>query len=73
MASDNNFTEYYVSGGIAGFGLSYAFGDEFGDNVEVGYGFDIEGISIGAAYGDYPPPFDCTHRRFTLHPPTSPN
>ena len=53
VASDNNFTEYYVSGGIAGFGLSYAFGDEFGDNVEVGYGFDIEGISIGAAYGDY--------------------
>ena len=53
VASDNNFTEYYVSGGIAGFGVSYAFGDEFGDNVEVGYGFDIEGISIGAAYGDY--------------------
>ena len=53
VASDNNFTEYYVSGGIAGFGVSYAFGDEFGDNVEVSYGFDIEGISIGAAYGDY--------------------
>ena len=53
VASDNNFTEYYVSGGFAGFGLSYAFGDEFGDNVEVSYGFDIEGISIGAAYGDY--------------------
>ena len=28
-------------------------GDEFGDNIEVGYGFDIEGVSIGAAYGDY--------------------
>ena len=62
VASDNNFTEYYVSGGFAGFGLSYAFGDEFGDNVEVSYGFDIEGISIGAAYGDY----EDSHKYWTV-------
>ena len=62
VASDNNFTEYYVSGGFAGFGLSYAFGDEFGDNVEVSYGFDIEGISIGAAYGVY----EDSHEYWTL-------
>ena len=52
-ASDSNFTEYYLGGGIAGFNLTYSIGDEFGDNIEVGYGFDIEGVSIGAAYGDY--------------------
>ena len=52
-ASDSNFTEYYLGGGFAGFSLTYSIGDEFGDNIEVGYGFDIEGVSIGAAYGDY--------------------
>ena len=62
VASDNNFTEFYVSGGYAGWGLSYAFGDEFGDNVEVSYGFDLEGFSIGAAYGDY----EDSHEYWTL-------
>ena len=54
-ASDSNFTEYYVGGGVAGFSLTYSFGDEFGDNIEVGYSYDFEeqGISVGAAYGDY--------------------
>ncbi len=54
-ASDSNFTEYYVGGGVAGFSLTYSFGDELGDNIEVGYSYDFEeqGISVGAAYGDY--------------------
>ena len=54
-ASDSNFTEYYLGGGIAGFSLTYSIGDEFGDNIEVGYSYDFEeqGISVGAAYGDY--------------------
>ena len=54
-ASDSNFTEYYLGGGVAGFSLTYSFGDELGDNIEVGYSYDLEeqGISVGAAYGDY--------------------
>ena len=54
-ASDSNFTEYYLGGGVAGFSLTYSIGDEFGDNIEVGYSYDFEeqGISVGAAYGDY--------------------
>ena len=54
-ASDSNFTEYYLGGGVAGFSLTYSIGDELGDNIEVGYSYDFEeqGISVGAAYGDY--------------------
>ena len=54
-ASDSNFTEYYFGGGFAGFSLTYSLGDEFGDNIEAGYSYDFEeqGISVGAAYGDY--------------------
>ena len=54
-ASDSNFTEYYLGGGFAGFSLTYSLGDEFGDNIEAGYSYDFEeqGISVGAAYGDY--------------------
>ena len=54
-ASDSNFTEYYLGGGFAGFSLTYSIGDEFGDNIEAGYSYEFEeqGISVGAAYGDY--------------------
>ena len=52
-ASDSNFTEFYVGGSYMGFGLSYAFGDEFGDNVEASYSYDFEGFTLSAAYGDY--------------------
>lgn len=54
-ASDSNFTEYYLGGGFAGFSLTYSIGDEFGDNIEAGYSYEFEeqGITVGAAYGDY--------------------
>lgn len=52
-ASDSNFTEYYVGVSYAGFGLTYYAGDEFDDNVELSYGYDFEGFSFGATYGDY--------------------
>lgn len=54
-ASDSNFTEYYLGGGFAGFSLTYSIGDEFGDNIEAGYSYEFEeqGITLGAAYGDY--------------------
>ncbi|MFT5571501.1 MAG: hypothetical protein ACI9FR_000418 [Cryomorphaceae bacterium] len=52
-ASDSNFTEYYVGGSYAGFGLTYYIGDEFDDNIELSYGYDFEGFSLGATYSDY--------------------
>ncbi len=52
-ADDSNFTEYYIGGSYAGFGLTYAFGDEFGDNVEASYSYDFEHVTLSAAYGDY--------------------
>ena len=52
-ASDSNFTEFYVGGSYMGFGLSYAFGDEFGDNAEASYSYEYEGLTFSAAYGDY--------------------
>ncbi len=52
-ASDSNFTEYYVGASYAGFGLTYYIGDEFDDLIEVSYGYDLENVSLGVAYGDY--------------------
>lgn len=53
VASDNNFTEYYVGLSYAGFGVLYSIGDEFDDHIEVSYGYDFEKVSLGATYGDY--------------------
>ena len=53
VADENDFTEYYVGLGYAGFGFIYSIGDEFDDQWELSYGFDFESISLGAAYGDY--------------------
>ncbi len=52
-ASDSNFTEFYLGGAYMGFGLTYSFGDEFGDNIEASYSYDFEGVTLSAAYGDY--------------------
>jgi len=53
-ASDANFTEYYLGLSYEGFGVSYAFGDEFGDNLELSYGYDFDqGFTLSAAWGDY--------------------
>ena len=52
-ASDSNFTEYYLGVSYAGFGLTYSLGDEFDDNIELSYGYDFEGFSLAATYGDY--------------------
>ena len=53
-ASDANFTEFYIGLSFEGLALTYSFGDEFGDNVELSYGYDFDqGFSIGAAVGDY--------------------
>lgn len=53
-ASGSDFTEFYLGGSFMGFGLTYSIGDEFGDNVEVSYGYDFDnGLSAAAAYGYY--------------------
>ncbi len=52
-ADDSNFTEYYIGGSYSGFGLTYSFGDEFGDNVEASYSYDLEQVTLSATYGDY--------------------
>ncbi len=53
IASDNDFTEYYAGISYAGFGFNYSFGDEFGDQYELSYGYDFENVSLAAAYGNY--------------------
>ena len=53
VAAGNDFTEYYAGASYAGFGFIYSFGDEFGDQYELNYGYDLEGFSLAAAYGNY--------------------
>ncbi len=52
-AGDLDFTEYYLGLSYSGFGFIYSFGDEFGDQYELSYGYDFEGFSVAAAYGNY--------------------
>ena len=52
-AGGNDFTEYYLGAGYAGFGLTYSIGDEFGDQYEFSYGYDFEKFSVSAAYANY--------------------
>lgn len=52
-ASDANFTEFYVGGSYAGFGLTYYIGDEFDDNIEASYSHEFGPVALAATYGDY--------------------
>jgi len=53
ISDELDFTEYYASVSYAGFGFIYSIGDEFGDQYELSYGYDFEGFSLAAAYGNY--------------------
>jgi len=52
-SSDLDFTEFYAGVSYAGFGFLYSVGDELGDQYEISYGYDLESVSLAAAYGNY--------------------
>jgi uncharacterized protein (TIGR02001 family) len=53
IASKLDFTEVYVGVSYSGLGFMYSFGDELGDQYEISYGYDLENVSLAAAYGSY--------------------
>ncbi len=53
-ADASDFDEVYVGLTYSGFGVTYYSAvDDTDDNIEISYGYDFEGFSVGATYGDY--------------------
>jgi len=49
-----DFEEIYLGASFGSFGLTYSVGlDDANDNIELSYGYDFSGASLGLTYGDY--------------------